>query len=121
MATYTYTTQTGMPTVENWNITPEFNTEVSVYGSGKMVRNSKWTNPRYKFKIRYRTPRRKSDIEAIKDFYIARKGRWESFEMYVQPLGTTHTVMFYIDTSNFNYFFDTLSNTGEVSFTEEVT
>ena len=110
-----------MPTVENWDIVPEFNTEVSVFGSGVMVRNSKWPNPRHKFKIKYRTPMRKEDIEAIKDFYIARKGRFESFELNVPPLGSTFTVMFSIDSQNFNYFFNTLSNSGEVDFIEEIT
>ena len=120
MATFPYATQNSMPTVTNWDIIPEFNTFVSEFGSGVLVRNSKWTVPRYKFKIKYRTPMRKEDINAIKDFYLARKGMFESFLLYVQPLGTTHTVLFTSDTTNYNYWFNTLSNTGEVSFQEVV-
>ena len=120
MATYEYTDSQAMPTVEDWEIDPGFNTFVTEFGSGSMVRNSKWTNPRYKFKIKYRRPMRKADVIAIKDFFIARKGRYESFLMYCPPLGTTHTVMFQKDSSDFNVFFNTLSNFGEVDFVEEI-
>ena len=120
MATYEYTETQAMPTVEDWEIVPQFNTKISEFDSGKMVRNSKWGNPRYKFKIKYRKPMRKQDVVAIKDFYIARKGRYESFLMYCPPLGTTHTVMFQNDSANFNVFFNTLSSFGEVDFVEEV-
>jgi hypothetical protein len=120
MATYEYTETQGMPTVEDWEIDPGFNTFATEYGSGVIVRNSKWENPRYKFKIKYRTPMRKEDVVAIKDFYIARKGRYESFLLYVPPLGTTHTVMFQRDSQDFNIFFDTLSSFGQVDFIEEI-
>ena len=33
-----------------------------------------------------------------------RKGRFESFLLYVPPLGTTHSVMFTTDAQNFDYF-----------------
>lgn len=120
MATYTYTETQAMPTVKDWDIVPEFNTFISEFGSGVRQRNSKWTSPRYTFTIKYRTPMRKEDITAIKDFFIARKGSFESFLIYVPPLGTTHTVMFQKDAYQYNYWFNTLSQTGEVSFIEEV-
>ncbi len=120
MATYTYTETQGMPTVEDWGIDPGFNTFATEFGSGSIVRNSKWPVPRYKFKINYRRPMRKSDVVAIKDFFIARKGRFESFLLYVPPLGTTHTVMFQKDSSEFNVFFNTLSSFGTVDFIEEI-
>jgi hypothetical protein len=120
MATYEYTETQGMPTVKDWDIVPEFNTFISEFGSGKRVRNSKWPEPRYVFKIKYRLPMRKEDITNIKDFFIARKGSFESFQIYVAPLGSTHTVMFQKDAYEYNYWFETLSNTGEVSFIEEI-
>ena len=110
-----------MPTVENFEASPEFNTDISEFGSGKIVRNAKWSTPRYKFRIKYRVPMRKADVTAIKDFYVARKGKFESFELNVPPLGSTFTVIFAVDDLNFDYFFDTLSNFGSVSFIEEVT
>jgi len=120
MATYTYTSKDTMPTVVDWDITPEFNTFVTEFGSGSIVRNSKWSAPRYSHKIKYRTPMRKSDVTAIKDFFIARKGKYESFLMYIPSLGLTHTVMFKSDASQFNYFYDTLSNFGTVEFIQEI-
>jgi hypothetical protein len=120
MATYTYTETQGMPTVEDWEIDPGFNTFATEFGSGSIVRNSKWPVPRYKFKIKYRKPMRKADVIAIKDFFLARKGKYESFLMYCPSLGTTHTVMFQKDSKNFNVFFNTLSSFGEVDFVEEV-
>jgi hypothetical protein len=120
MATYEFTDSQAMPTVEDWEIEPSFSTFVTEFGSGSMVRNSKWPVPRYKFKIKYRRPMRKQDVIAIKDFFVARKGRYDSFLMYCPPLGTTHTVMFQKDSKNFNVFFNTLSNFGEVEFVEDV-
>ncbi len=120
MAIYTWTETDGMPTVEDWEIDPGFNTFATEFGSGTIVRNSKWTNPRYKFKIKYRRPMRKEDVILIKDFFIARKGKFESFQIYVPPLGTTHTVMFQKDSKNFNVFGDMLSNFGEVDLVEEI-
>lgn len=121
IATYTWNTYSGLPTVEHWDIIPEFQTQVSEYGSGKLVRNNKWPTERWKFRIRYRRPIRASDITPIKDFFIARKGRFESFLLYVPPLGTTHTVMFTTDASNFDYFATTLAEFAQVEFLEEVT
>jgi hypothetical protein len=121
MVTYEYTSSMVNPTVVDWDIIPEYRTEVSEFGSGKKVRNQKWTNPRYKFKIKYRTPMRAVDIEGIKDFYIARQGQYESFQLYCTPLGTTHTVTFDIDNMGFNYNFkNLLSQSGVVAFTEEI-
>jgi hypothetical protein len=121
MATYEFTSSMINPTVVDWDIIPEYRTEVSEFGSGKKVRNQKWTSPRYKFKIKYRTPMRAVDIEGIKDFYIARQGQYESFLLYCAPLGTTHTVTFDTDGQPFNWNFkNLLSQKGTVSFTEEV-
>jgi hypothetical protein len=117
---YTWTETNGMPTVEDWEIDPGFNTFRTEFGSGAIVRNSKWTNPRYKFKIKYRKPMRKEDVVAIKDFFIERKGAYESFEIYVSTLGTTHTVMFEKDSQQFNIFGNILSNYGTVEFVEEI-
>ncbi len=121
MATYTYTSSMINPTVVDWDITPEYRTEVSEFGSGKKVRNLKWVSPRYRFKIKYRTPMRQIDMEGIRDFYIARKGQYESFEIYCTPLGTTHNVTFDLDIQQFNYNFkNLLSQSGVVAFTEEI-
>lgn len=119
MVTFEYTSKSTMPTVKDWDIVPEFNVFSTEFGSGKVVRNKKWDSPRYKFKIKYRVPMRESDIDNIKDFYIARGGTFESFQIYCAPLGSTHTVMFTTTSMNFNYFFETLSNTGELTLLEE--
>lgn len=64
---------------------------------------------------------RQEDITPIKDFYLARGGQYESFDIYCTPLGTTHTVTFDMDNQGFNYYFNNLlSNSGVVSFTEEI-
>jgi hypothetical protein len=121
MATYEYTSSMINPTVIDWNIIPEYRTDVSEFGSGKRVRNQKWTSPRYKFKIKYRTPMRAEDMEGIYDFYIARQGQFEPFLIYCTPLGTTHTVTFDSDSQAFNYTFkNLLSSSGVVSFIEEI-
>jgi hypothetical protein len=121
MATYEYTSLMINPTVVDWEITPEYRTQVSEFGSGKKIRNQKWSIPRYRFKIRYRTPMRAVDVEGIYDFYLARQGTYESFLVYCAPLGTTHTVTFDSDIQGFNYNFKSLlSNTNAVSFTEEI-
>lgn len=115
---YTWTSYSTNPTVINWDITPQFQTVVSSFGTGKRNRNSKWTNQRYKFRIKYRTPMRDSDILGIKDFFIARKGRFEIFDLFVGPLGATHRVAFDSDIQDFPYFMSTLAELGEVSFRE---
>jgi hypothetical protein len=64
---------------------------------------------------------RAEDMEGIRDFYLARQGQYESFLLYCAPLGTTHTVTFDIDLQGFNYNFkNLLSDSGVVSFTEEI-
>lgn len=63
---------------------------------------------------------RATDIQGIKDFYIARKGKWESFDLYVAPLGTTHSVIFVTDTQNFPYFATVLAQLGKVEFQEVI-
>lgn len=121
MATYEYTSSMINPTVIDWDIVPEYRTEVSEFGSGKKVRNQKWGTPRYRFKIKYRVPMRAQDIDGIRDFYLARGGSYESFDIYCTPLGTTHSVTFDTDRQGFNYNFkNLLSQKGVVSFTEEI-
>jgi len=120
MATYTWTSSQVNPTVEDFIIIPEFKTNITEFDSGKRVRNSKWSTPRYKFKIKYRMPVEKANITAIKDFFIARKGAWESFLIYVPSLGTTHTVTFAQDMQSFDYFTEHLGRYGTVDFIEEI-
>ncbi len=120
MSTYIWTSYQQLPTVEHFDVIPEFQTQVSEYGSGKLVRNSKWSAPRYRFRIRYRRTIRASDITGIQNFFLARKGRYESFLLYVPPLGTTHSVMFTTDSQNFDYFATILAEFREVEFLEEI-
>ncbi len=120
MAVYTWTSSSTNPTVEHFNVQPEFRTIVTEFDSGKRVRNSKWDLPRYRFTIKYRTPISISDMNEIKTFFIARKGTYENFQLYVPSLGTTHTVTFDKDMQNFDYFANVLGYFGEVSFLEEV-
>ncbi len=118
--TYTWTSYQQLPTVEHFDVIPEYQTQISEYGSGKLVRNNKWPSPRYRFRIRYRRTIRASDLTPIRDFFLARKGRYESFLLYVPPLGTTHTVMFTTDSQNFDYFATILAEFREVEFLEEI-
>jgi hypothetical protein len=120
MATYIWTSKAVNPTVEHFTVSPQFKTIVTEFDSGKRVRNSKWDTPRYRFTIKYRTPVAKADMSAIKDFFIARKGIYESFQIYAAPLGTTHTVTFDKDVQDFDYFANLLGYYGTVSFIEEV-
>lgn len=117
---YEWTKYTGQPTVINWDISPQFKTVVSEFGTGKRNRNSKWTNSKRRFTIKYRTPMRDFDIQEIFDFYIARKGSFEKFDMYVAPLGTTHSVIFADDGLGFPYFATAVAELGLVSFEEVI-
>jgi len=120
MATYTWNSTSTNPTVEDWIVTPQFKTIVTEFDSGKRVRNSKWSTPRYNFTIKYRTPVQKTHVTAIKDFFIARRGDWENFDLYITPLGVTHTVSFAKSMENFDYFMQDLARFSEVSFIQEV-
>lgn len=113
---YEWTKYSEQPTVISWDVTPQFKTVTSEFGTGKRVRNSKWSNPRYDFTIKYRTPMRDSDIQSILDFYIARSGSFEKFDMWVSPLGATHSVIFADDDLGFPYFASVVAELGEVRF-----
>ncbi len=120
MSTYIWSSYKTNPTVQRWNVIPEFSTAITEFGSPVKVRRQRWNQPRRRFQIQYRTPMRAIDITGIKDFFIARKGMWESFDLYVSPLGTTHSVTFTSDSQNFPYFATVLANLGTVDFQEVI-
>lgn len=120
MPTYEWVSYQINPTVQRWNIAPEFSTAITEFGSPIKIRRQRWNQPRRRFQIQYRTPVLASSISGIKDFFIARKGMWESFDLYVAPLGTTHSVTFTTDTQNFSYFATVLAKLGTVDFQETV-
>lgn len=57
---------------------PEFKTKVSDYESGAEQRKQKWTSPKYHFFLSFDV-RAVATIDAIKDFFIARAGAYDTF------------------------------------------
>jgi len=90
MATFTWTPQFV------YSYSPGYRTLISTFESGKEQRRQKWTAPRRRFHLVWNAIS-KSDADAIRAFFEARKGAYESFTYHNIPDNTDYTVRFVED------------------------
>lgn len=102
--------------------TPQFRTEVIRYGNKLEQRIRRDTAPQYR--IRLDAPHASDgQKQAVQDFFLARKGRWESF-LFTDPdpesvtYGQAYTVRFAEDRVNFEYFSHLLWRLGRIELIE---
>jgi len=69
-------------------IEPEWRTLVSTFDSGKEQRRQKWTFAKYNVHLVYNVLSPQSEMQALWDFYMARKGSSEAFYFYTSDLDT---------------------------------
>ncbi len=73
-----------------------FNTLVSRFENGVEQRRAKWANPLRRWRLYFKI-RTQTEMEAVRDFYIAKKGSYESFTWDNPNDGQTYTVRFVED------------------------
>lgn len=103
--------------------TPVFITSVIRYGNKKEQRLRRDPSPRHR--LRLEAPQA-TDLQkqAVQDFFIARKGRWEAF-FFTDPdpesatYGQDLTVRFEQDQTNFEYFSYLWWKLGRIELIEE--
>ena len=95
---------------------PMFNTNVLSYGSKVEQRICLDPDPQWKLKLRF-NKKSPALADQIIDFFIARKGKHESFTIPDEK-GTVYTARFAEDSINIEYFSYMLYNLGEVEFIE---
>ncbi len=77
-----------------------FDTLISQYENAFEQRRSKQSSPLRKFKLIFKT-RTKSELEDVRDFFIAKKGAYESFTWLNPNDAIEYTVRFEKDNFNF--------------------
>ena len=97
---------------------PIFKTLVIGYGNKVEQRLSLDSAVRYRFEIIYTQNLLKVDADTIIAFFIARKGSYESFTFVDLESGSSYTVRFLEDMTQFGYFSHKLYNLQMVSLIE---
>lgn len=77
-----------------------FNTLVSRFENGVEQRRSKWANPLRKWKLYFKI-RTQTEMEAVRDFFINKKGAYSSFTWTNPNDNVTYTVRFVEDSFKF--------------------
>jgi len=80
--------------------TPQFRTLVSTMESGYEQRRSKWSSPLRKFQVMCKD-RPKADFVTLRNFFIARLGRFDSFTFLNPNDATEYAVCFADDDLKF--------------------
>jgi len=80
--------------------TPQFRTLVSTMESGYEQRRSKWSSDLRRFRLSFKD-RPKTDFETMRDFFIARLGKFDSFTFLNPNNNTEYTVCFADDDFKF--------------------
>jgi hypothetical protein len=96
---------------------PLFVTNVIGYGNKVEQRIACNSGVRWSFKLRWKILV-KADADAIRDFFIARKGAFESFDWLNPEDGITYKVRFFMDLINFDNFNYLLYEVQETEFIE---
>lgn len=78
---------------------PKFKTLVTTFENGVEQRRNKWDNPLRTFRLKFRT-RSQSVYEAVRDFFITKKGSYSSFTWTNPADSVTYTVRFAEDGLN---------------------
>lgn len=93
---------------------PFFDTVIISYGSKVEQRIAQEEDPVWQFKGKF-SVRNQTEMAAILDFFVARKGSFEPFYL-TDELGTQYLVRFSEDSLNIEYFSYRLYTFGEVTF-----
>lgn len=110
------------PTITNRERTiiriPMFSTLVINYGNKVEQRLALDSSVRYKFEVTWESKLTEAEVNAIKDFYVARKGSFEAFYWVNPEDNVTYTVRFSEDLINITYFHYQLYELDKVTLIE---
>lgn len=110
------------PTITNRERTiikiPMFQTLTINYGNKVEQRISLDSAVRYKFQITWNSALKSTELASISNFFIARKGAYESFSWVNPEDSVTYTVRFEEDLINITYFHFQLYELNQITLIE---
>lgn len=97
---------------------PMFRTLTINYGNKIEQRISLDSAVRYKFQMTWESKLKATELASISDFFIARKGAYESFSWVNPEDSVTYTVKFEEDLINISYFHFQLYELNQINLIE---